>query len=100
MGEYVLLMHDDGGESTAAGTEGAWAEYLEALKSTGRLLGGSAVGGGRCYRLSGPTKVLASPITRYIHLQAESVEDARRFLEWNPVFEAGGTVEIRELLQP
>jgi hypothetical protein len=30
-------------------------------------------------------------------VQADSIDDARRFLEGNPVFEAGGTVEIREL---
>lgn len=33
----------------------------------------------------------------YLKVQAESLEEARAFLAGNPVFEAGGTVEIREL---
>ncbi len=33
----------------------------------------------------------------YITVQAESLEDAMTLLVGNPVFEAGGTVEIRDL---
>jgi hypothetical protein len=33
----------------------------------------------------------------FIKVQAESLDHARELLKGNPVFEAGGTVEIREL---
>lgn len=36
-------------------------------------------------------------VTGYIRVRADNLEAARKFLTDNPVFEAGGTVEIREL---
>jgi hypothetical protein len=98
MHDYILLMHDDAGETAGADTDTAWGQYLEALETTGRLVSCSAVGEGRRFRLTAPTEAMTSHITHYIHLQAESIDEARMFLEWNPVFVAGGTVEIRELL--
>ena len=38
-----------------------------------------------------------TPLTGYIRIRAESLEAARHYLSGNPTFEAGGTVEIREL---
>ena len=39
-----------------------------------------------------------SNLTGFIRLRAEGLESARSFLAGNPVYEAGGTIEIRELL--
>src|ERR1700733_3673589 len=97
MHDYILLMHDDARESPRADTDAAWARYMETLNKSGQFSGGSAIGGGKCYSLSGATKEIAAHITGYIRVQAANIDDARRFLEGNPVFEAGGTVEIREL---
>lgn len=97
MHDYILLMHDDAGETAGADRQAAWGRYLETLGKSGRFLGGSAVGGGRCYAASGVTKEITAHITGYLRVQAASLEEARKFLEGNPVFEAGGTVEIREL---
>ena len=97
MNDYILLMHDDARQSPRADTDAAWGRYFEALTKSGRFLGGSALGGGKCFALSGATREITAHITGYIRVQADSIDDAKRFLEGNPVFEAGGTVEIREL---
>jgi hypothetical protein len=36
-------------------------------------------------------------LSGYIRVRAESLDDARRFVADNPVYERGGTIEIREL---
>ncbi|MDB5389589.1 MAG: hypothetical protein JWM11_5235 [Planctomycetaceae bacterium] len=97
MHDYILLMHDDARESSRADTDAVWARYFEALAKSGRFLGGSAMGGGKCYAQSSAIREITAHITGYIRVQAASIDEARRFLEGNPVFEAGGTVEIREL---
>ena len=45
----------------------------------------------------GSSPPIAKQLTGYIRVQAESLADARRLLEGNPVYEAGGTIEIRAL---
>jgi hypothetical protein len=97
MHDYILLMHDDTRESSRVDTGAAWSSYIEALNKSGHFLGGSAMGGGKCFSLSAATKEITTHITGYIRVQAASLDDARKFLHGNPVFEAGGTVEIREL---
>jgi hypothetical protein len=36
-------------------------------------------------------------LSGYVRIQAESLSHAKTLVQGNPVFEAGGTVEIREL---
>ena len=92
MGDYIFLMHDD-----AIAGEIAWEPYLGKLQENGCLKGGSAIGDGVCERKSGapgsPTKHLAG----FIRVNAISLDHAKSLLIGNPTFEAGGTVEIREL---
>ena len=97
MNGYLLLMHADATTAPSNDTEAAWSSYIQALTESGQFLGGSAIGGGHCYTLSGEAREITIHITGYIQVRANSLEDARRFLKGNPVFEAGGTVEIREL---
>jgi hypothetical protein len=97
MNDYILFMHDDAVESPTADTGVAWGRYIEALALCGRFLGGSALGDGKCFSKSGASKEITAHISGYIRVQAESIDDARKFLDGNPVYEAGGTVEIREL---
>ncbi|MES2792531.1 MAG: YciI family protein [Planctomycetota bacterium] len=99
MHDYILLMHDDAQDTARADTDAAWGKYLETLAKSGRFLGGSAMGGGKCFTRSGAAREMTAHITGYIRVQADSLDAARKFLEGNPVFEAGGTVEIRELPQ-
>lgn len=92
MPEYVLFMHND-----ASDDSDAWAPYLRRLRQTGCFEGGSAIGQGVCARKAGVAAPLTEHLTGYIRVKADSLDHARSMLAGNPLFEAGGTVEIREL---
>ena len=77
--------------------ESAWAPYLRRLEEDGSFEGGSAIGDGICARKSGTTSSITAHLTGYIRVTAESIDHAKSLLVGNPHFEAGGTVEIREL---
>jgi hypothetical protein len=59
--------------------------------------GGSEIGDGGVYRKAGQPRGIADWIGGYIRITADSLEKAEAWLEGNPVYETGGTVEIREL---
>lgn len=90
--EYLLLMHDD-----ASAGEGDWDGYLARLRQAGALLGGSSIGSGQSYRKDSAAAGVTAHLVGYIKVAADSVDSAAALLEGNPVYEAGGTVEIREL---
>jgi hypothetical protein len=85
-------MHDD-----AVDEERAWEPYLHGLRQTGCFQGGSAIGGGVCVRNSGTPAPMTAHLCGFIRVNADSLDQARSLLVGNPLFEAGGTVEIREL---
>ena len=93
MNDYVLFMHDDAN----VGDDAAWDAYFTKLKASGSFLGGSRVGTGACFSKAGSMKHITSEIVGFIRVRAKSLEAAKQFLDGNPVYEAGGTVEIREL---
>ena len=93
MPDYLLMMHGDAADAAA----GDWRAYIASLQQAGRFQGGSAIGPGLCVRKSGAAPGISHRITGYIRIAAHSLDDARKLLHGNPVFEAGGTVEIREL---
>ena len=92
MADYIFFMHDD----TPDG-ESDWEPYLTKLKTNGCFEGGSAIGGGVCVRKSGEVAPLTSHLAGYIRVNADDLNHAKSMLSGNPHFEAGGTVEIREL---
>ena len=92
MAEYIFLMHDD-----AIGDGEAWVPYLNRLKQSGFFEGGSAIGDGVCARKRGEPPSVTAHLTGYIRVNADSLDQAKSLLIGNPIFEAGGTVEIREL---
>jgi hypothetical protein len=92
MADYIFLMHDD---ANVAGD--AWEPYLRKLQQGGFFEGGSAIGSGVCARKSGAPAPVTAHLAGYIRVNAESLEQAKSLLIGNPQFEAGGTVEIREL---
>jgi hypothetical protein len=92
--DYIFLMHND----TAGGDEG-WESYIERLQKRGCFQGGSAIGDGICARKSGKPEPVTTQLAGYIRVTADSLDQAKALLAGNPVYEAGGTVEIRELPQ-
>jgi hypothetical protein len=93
MPDYILLMH---GDMTSPEDPDAWGPYFAKLRASGAFEGGSAIGGGAAFRKTGVAAGV-SPLIGFIRVSAASLSDARDLLPDNPVFEAGGTVEIREL---
>ena len=94
MNDYIFFMHDDAAGETA---EGAWVAYFSTLRRDGRFNGGSAIGDGVCVRKLGLAPEPTRRIVGYIRVSANSLEEARDLVRGNPVFEAGGTIEICEL---
>ena len=92
MAEYIFLMHDD-----AEADEDAWQPYIGELQRRGVFEGGSAIGDGICVCKRDASASITAHLTGYIRVNAENLEQAKSLLAGNPLFEAGGTVEIREL---
>jgi len=92
MAEYIFLMHDDANDDAAD-----WAPYIRRLQDAGVFKGGSAIGDGLCARKNGAAPPVTVHLAGYIRVDADSLDQARSLLVGNPHFEAGGTVEIREL---
>ena len=94
MPEYILLMHND---AVSKEVVADWGPYLESLGTIGVLRGGSAVGTGMCTRRGGKAPQITAHLVGFVRIEADSLEEVRELLKGNPVYEAGGTVEIREL---
>jgi len=94
MADFLLLMH---GDATAREDAPAWDAYLAKLRAAGVFEGGSAIGTGACVRKQGAPGPLATHLTGFIRITADDLAHAQHWLAGNPVFEAGGTIEIREL---
>lgn len=92
MNDYIFLMYQAPEPTTAD-----WSAYFSRLRSTGQFSGGSSIGGGLCVSKSGATEVNLKRLVGYIRVVADSIESARDLLAGNPVYEAGGVIEIREL---
>jgi hypothetical protein len=65
----------------------------------GSFQGGSSIGQGQAFRKAGDAAPLTRQLAGYIKIQADSLEEASAALKGNPTYEAGGTVEIRELAE-
>lgn len=96
MTDYMLLMHDDAHEPIS---EASWGSYIGKLRSGGHFEGGSSFGAGACVNKDGPAKDITRHLGGFMRIRADDLEHAKALLAGNPVFEAGGTVEIRELIE-
>ena len=94
MTDYILLMHND---AVAPVNDAAWGRYIAGLQSAGAFEGGSVIGAGVCLRKDGALPAITAHLGGYMRITARSLEVARALVAGNPVFEAGGTVEIRDL---
>jgi len=95
MPDYVFFMHDDAPTIDPS----AWEAYLRTLRQKGVFEGGSEIGGGICMRKGGEAPDITEHLAGYIRIVAATLDEAKSLLTGNPHFEAGGTVEIRELPQ-
>jgi hypothetical protein len=96
MKDFILLMHAD---TLRPEREEDWEPYIGRLISLGSFQGGSSIGPGQAFRKHDDAAQLTRHLTGYIKIQAESLEGACAALKGNPTYEAGGTVEIRELVE-
>ncbi len=100
MKEYILLMHNDVQDQNSADNSDNWNNYLSTLRGSGQFEGGSAIGNGLRYNKHAAAEQNANTqIGGFIRIRAENLQAAKQWLAGNPVYEAGGLVEIREVLK-
>jgi hypothetical protein len=92
--DFILLMYND---TTSPLTPEMWPIYLEGLRTRGVFDGGSAIGSGETFQRDGKSREISDLLGGYIRVRASDMAAARDLLAGNPVYECGGTVEIREL---
>jgi len=97
MPDYLFLMHDGSSGPTVEAHQEDWGAYIGRLQASGHFQGGSAIGPGMCARKFGDVPQITAHLSGFIRVSADRQNEARKLLAGNPVFEAGGTVEIREL---
>jgi hypothetical protein len=94
MADFLFLMHADIDDGTAIAD---WGPYLTRLSDLGVLRGGSAIGDGVTVKQTGAALPVSATLIGYVKVEAPDFEAAAALVEGNPVHQAGGTVEIREL---
>jgi hypothetical protein len=92
--DFILLMHDDAASKVSSDM---WEHYFASLRERGVFVGGSTIGPGECIRKTGTTAPTTKHLSGFIRIQARDLSEAKQLVSGNPVFECGGTVEIREL---
>ena len=95
MRRFLVLIHDD-----ASGPQDvdAWGPYLDGLRSSGRLLGGSSLAPATSHRREGVSATAASDVVGYLLIDAADADDAASVITDNPSFVAGATIDIHELV--
>lgn len=96
MNDYIFFMHNDV-KVGDHNRDDEWAAYFSRLREAGAFQGGSAIGDGVCMSKGGTSRDITPQLSGYIRVRAESLNRAQELVQGNPVFEAGGIVEIREL---
>jgi len=96
MRDYLVFMHSDTRHPEAVDD---WEPYVAALRERGMFAGGSALAPPSCFQKDAAATTPPRVLTGYIRIRACDLADARTCLAGNPVYEAGGTVEICELIE-
>lgn len=92
--DCLFLMHDDAEAPETA----SWEDYIGRLASEGVFMGGSSMAMLTSLRMSAPAKP-NSGIIGFIRITCRDLDHARALVEGNPTYLAGGTVEIRQLVE-
>lgn len=87
MADFVMIM-------MGTASDGDWDAYVEKLLGSGRFRGGSSLGNG--VALTKGENDGECRITGYIRLTSDSIDDAKILVAGNPLYEAGGRVELLE----
>ena len=87
MPDYVMVMM--GPES-----DGDWDAYIEKLISSGKFRGGSSLGNG--VSMTRDNADAECVITGFMRFTAESLEEVKALVAGNPLYEAGGRIEVLE----
>lgn len=85
------------GDATTSENDALWDTYFERLHVSGMFRGGSSIGSGETFRKAGDPGGVSGHLVGYIKVEAPNLTAAREWVAGNPVYEAGGTVEVREL---
>jgi hypothetical protein len=99
MPEFIFLMHSDVQDRGIANDGQRWGEYFRKLRAAGGFNGGSSIGSGVQLRKGAAPVPANRAIEGFIRVEAESIEAVQSLVDGNPNYEAGGTVEVRELPQ-
>jgi hypothetical protein len=97
MKDFILFMYDDAPDLVAASDGASWRSYFSTLHASGQFDGGSSIGSGKRFRKNCPDQDSGMSMSGFIRVRAADLAHAKVFLAGNPIYEAGGTVEIREL---
>ena len=90
MAEFMMLMKGVGPRSD-------WDKYVTDMINTGKFRGGSSLGNGVCTTNGGQDQKCT--VTGFMRFEAASIDEVKELLAGNPVYEAGGEVELLELVQ-
>lgn len=90
-----MLMHND---VTMPEVAAHWPRYVAQLEQLGALRGGSSLGPGHGLR-HGATAAPLSSLVGYMLVAAPDLATAQRYVVGNPTYDAGGTVELREVVE-
>ncbi len=97
MKDFILFMYSDATDQLVANDEDQWGKYFASLHASGQFEGGSAIGAGLHVRKGHADRPSTPELSGFIRLRAADLVEARTWVAGNPIYEAGGTVEIREL---
>lgn len=87
MTDYVLIM-------MGTASEGDWDTYIEKLVDSGKFRGGSSLGNG--VSISKGQSDTDCSISGFIRLSANTLDEVRELVAGNPLYEAGGRIELLE----
>jgi len=89
MAEFMMLMK-------GAGNAEDWAPYIDKLIQSGTFRGGSELGNGSCESKANQNGDCS--VTGFMRFEADNKQQVMDLLPGNPVYEAGGEVEVLEIV--
>ncbi len=95
MPDFLFLMHDDTPEAGSDAPSADWGPYLHQLQDTGKLQGGSAIGGGVCARKTGAAPAITAHLSGFIRVAARDLDEALSLLGGNARPNPAATVDMR-----